>query len=145
MQSYMISALLGAYNSMQMCRVASCPTDKELCTGNMATLSSLILKLEAPVIRDYPWRWRMDARSSCITVSWHERLLRGLVNADKLTSAGAKRRARGCVVNQPSLSKHRSQAADEVPSGLEGVEQPLKSTCPECEEARRGGWRGQRS
>lgn len=71
----------------------------------------------------------MDAGGSNVTVSGHDRLLRVPVNADRMASA-----LPDTEMNQPPCPN----SADDVPSGLEEVAQPLKSTCHEREEALKG-------
>ncbi|CAB1446334.1 unnamed protein product [Pleuronectes platessa] len=95
----------------------------------------------------------MDESSSSMLATGHKGLVRGLVNADRLTSACAKHRARGCVMNQPSFpgaarrqlmrfprgsSSHRGAPALNVTKrGGEGASTPTGRSAHQCPAAGR--------
>lgn len=120
---------LQQYNAMQMCRrqTYNCEQRRRLCSLWDRSIGA---PLEVSVILA-----QMDTSSSSITVSGHNSLLCGLVNADRLTSSCAKRRARGCEINQPTLPNCARKQLMRSPLG---ARRGLRSTCPEYEEARSG-------
>lgn len=60
-----------------------------LLTSNSVFKSNSLKKIESGVHWEWDWacKPRVDASSSSVAVSIHKSLLRGLVNADRMTSA----------------------------------------------------------
>lgn len=94
---------------------------------------------------DWVRKLRLDASNSSIIVSGHKRLLRGLVNADRLTSACAKRRASGCEMNQPSLPNCARRQLMRSPRGSRGLSSRWRAPAPSARRQEREGRRDQGS
>lgn len=94
---------------------------------------------------NWVYKWRMEASSSCIIVSGHKRLLRGLVNADRMTCACAKRRAWGCEMNQPSLPNTAHRQLMRSPQGWRGLSNRWRAPALNVRRQRGEGRRGQGS
>lgn len=140
------SMSLEQYNAMQMCRIP-CTQDKEPPTrkDGCAFLQSFQKTwLLSGGLGDLGLCLSHERMQAALVSQWavSQQLQYRLVFADKFLCQTQSKRLWDEPAHPPKLCW---QAADEIPSGLKGVEQVLESTCLESEEARRGGRRGQGS